>query len=258
MTSLSALPVRTVRDLTILELDPDRVMVVACDSIGGIGSKPQDSYPATAATVAHFAARVPLIELLAAGAVPQLIVDALSVEMDPTGKEMIEEFRNIGNSIGLSSERITGSTEDNVTSIATGVGVTVLGLASAHDLRPGTSQDRDNVLCLGLPTSAPHDEVYVGHPDMVPLDVLGEVLAIDGVHDALPVGSHGIRYELAELAATAGLTARETQHALDSTKSGGPASCVLLSLSPEACTTVTALLSTRKVPHTLIGTLSAP
>lgn len=235
------LPVRRVRDLTILDLDDARVLVVACDSVGSIGPKPADRYPASARTVAHFAARVPLVEVLAAGARPEVVVDTLSVELDPTGAEMIAEFRAIAAELGLGPERVTGSTEDNVPSEATGVGVTVIATARRDELRPGGARSGDRVLCVGTPTSAPEDEIAIGDPRMVSLPLLARLLEQPGVGDALPVGSRGVGYELGVLAATNGLAFAEHDHDLDLARSGGPASCVLLTVRPEEVARVRAL-----------------
>jgi hypothetical protein len=98
------------------------------------------------------------------------------------------------------------------------------------------------VVCLGLPVSAPRHRPYVGDPRLVTLEELRAALAVEGVHDALPVGSRGIRAELAELAATAGLHARvEPGCELDLDTSGGPASCVLVSCTPAALAPLSSL-----------------
>ena len=248
------LPVGSIRDLTLLDIGDERVLIVACDSVGSIGPKQHDSYAASATLAAHFAVRVPLLELIAAGGWPEVIVDALSVELEPTGAEMIEEIRRVAALLGLGADRVTGSTEDNVPSVATGVGITVIGSATRSELRPGTSRADDIVLCLGVPTSAPHDEVIMGDPRMVSLETLAAVLDIDGVHDALPVGSKGVGHELAELALTAGLTVEHAVHDLDSTKSGGPASCVLVSVAERSIDRVQSALPAG-LPCTFLGRL---
>lgn len=250
------LPVSSIRDLTLLDLDDERVLIVACDSTGSIGPKPHDSYAVSASVVAHFALRVPLLELIAAGGRAELIVDALSVELEPTGNEMIEEIRRVARSLGLSSDRITGSTEDNVPTVATGVGVTVIGTAPRASLRPGTSLADDVVLCLGEPTSAPHDSIVLDDPRMISLETLAAVLEVDGVHDALPVGSKGVGHELSEIAAVAGLVAEEAAHGIDTAKSGGPASCVLVSIAESAIPQLQSVLPER-LPVAAVARLRA-
>lgn len=245
-----------VRDLVLLDIGVGRVLVVACDSVGSIGPKPQDSFHSSGTLTAHCAIRVALLEVLSAGASPELIVDTLSVEMDPTGAEMITEFRRMAASIGLDGDRVMGSTEDNVPTVATGIGVTVIGSASRDTLRPGTSHPSDLVLCLGTPTSAPADTIVMDDPRMVSLATLRSVLGAEGVHDSLPVGSHGAGYELAELAATADLILEPFEHDLDLEKTGGPASCVLVTVSPDRADAVLDLLPT-DLPRAVLGRLEA-
>lgn len=249
------LPVSSIRDLTLLELGAGRVLVIACDSVGSIGPKPHDSFPASASLAAHCAVRVPLLEVIAAGAKPEVIIDALSVEMEPTGREMIEEIRAMAASIGLGLDRVTGSTEDNVPTAATGIGVTIIATADRSELRAGTSRSSDAVLCLGAPTSAPDDTITIGDERMISLDTLVAVLAVEGVHDVLPVGSRGVGFEIAQLAASAELRFEPVAHSLKLDVSGGPASCVLVSVARDCVGAVSDVLP-GALPRTLLGTLS--
>jgi len=66
---------RRFRDLLVFEATGS--LVIACDSIGGIGPKPADTIAADARTTAHFGVRVPLLEVLCAGARPIALVDTL-------------------------------------------------------------------------------------------------------------------------------------------------------------------------------------
>lgn len=256
MIASSVLPARRIRDLTLLDLGDGRTLVVACDSVGSIGDKPGDSHRASPATVAHFAVRVPLLEVLCAGATPELVVDALSVEREPTGSAMIDEVRRVAAGLGLGAERVTGSTEDNVPTTATGVGVTVIGTAASGALRPGRARAGDLVLCLGTPVSAPADVVEIGDRRMVALETVAAVTALDGVRELLPVGSRGVGHELAELAGTAGLVVSALSHDLDLDKTGGPSSCVLAAIDPAAEAEVVALLPD-DLPRTRLATLEA-
>lgn len=237
--------VRRVRDLLILD-----DLVVATDSIGGIGPKPADVVSADARTVAHFALRVPLLELLCAGAVPIAVVDDLCVELEPTGRLMIEEIQRLAAEAGVAPDAVTGSTEDNVPTQATGIGVTVLGRVPAGGLLSGRSRAGDAVLCAGLPISAPRDDVHIGHPDQVGVASVAAAVASGLVHDALPVGSKGLAWEVPQLAESAGLafTWREPSPVARA-DSGGPASCVLLSCSPDAAPELAALLAGTPVHH---------
>lgn len=224
--------VRRVRDLTVLDL-ADGSLVIACDSVGGIGPKPHDTFPISADTTAHFATRVPLLEVLCSGATPTLIVNTLCVEADPQGAEMIAAVVALAAEVGLESDRVTGTTEDNVATVATGIGVTVLGEAAHDAFRPGTSQPGDVVVCLGMPRSAPRDRLYLGHPDLVQIADVRALLDTGVVHDALPVGSKGLVWEVPQLVGSAGLVVRWRAHDVPIDRSGGPSTCVLVSCRPD-------------------------
>ena len=109
--------------------------------------------------------------------------------------------------------------------------MTVIGTLKG-DLLTGGGRPGDVVICVGWPRSAPHDEVFIGHPDIVPLSTVQALVTTGAVHDALPVGSRGIGYEAGQLAGSAGYGLAWLPHPLPLDASGGPASCVLLACDP--------------------------
>ncbi len=220
------------RDLTLVRLAGPYYLVIACDSDGGIGPKPHDTVKVPGYLVGRFAARVPLMEMLASGARPLVLVDALSVELEPTGKEIIKGVRFEAGLAGIEGEgAVTGSTEDNVPTVATGVGVTVIGLAEEHRLRPGTAAPDDIIAAVGVPKSAPGDAVTIDDPEIADVPTVMKLAHMAMVHDILPVGSKGIEYEARQMAASAGLGVILTPDpGLNIRKSAGPATCVLVSV----------------------------
>lgn len=226
MTTTPAPELRRIRDVVIIN-----DLVIATDSIGGIGPKPADTIYADAATVAHFAVRVPLLEVICAGATPILVINDLCVEFEPTGRQMIAEIHRLAAGVGLPPGAVTGSTEENVRTEATGIGVTVLGrLDNTATTKPGGAHDGDLVLCAGLPVSAPRDDIHIGHPDQVTVAAVAALVASGIVHDALPVGSKGLNWEVPQLAASANLGVDWLPSTVSRTDSGGPSSCVLFSV----------------------------
>ena len=199
-------PVRPVRDLLIVDGSPP--LVIACDSVGGIGPRPAD-----------LGARVPLLEVLCSGARPVALINTLCHDM-AEATVFIDTFRAVASEVGIRPEAVTGSTEENVPSPATGVGVTVIGTLTG-DLLTGGGRPGDVVICVGWPRSAPHDEVFIGHPDIVPLSTVQALVATGAVHDALPVGSRGIGYEAGQLAGSAGYGLAWLTHPLPLAASGG-------------------------------------
>ncbi len=216
-------PVRPVRDLLIVDGSPP--LVIACDSVGGIGPRPADLVRVPADVVAHFAARVPLLEVLCSGARPVALINTLCHDM-AEATVFIDTFRAVASEVGIRPDAVTGSTEENVPSPATGVGVTVIGTL-AGDLLTGGGRPGDVVICVGWPRSAPHDEVFIGHPDIVPLSTVQALVTTGAVHDAMPVGSRGIGYEAGQLAESSGCALTWPPHPPPLDASGGPASCVL-------------------------------
>jgi hypothetical protein len=185
--------------------------------------------------VAHFALRVPLLEVICSGARPVAVIDNLCVELEPTGRQMLDEIRQLAAKAGIDSRAVTGSTEENVMTQATGIGVTVIGRIGPDGLLSGHSRPGDLVLCAGLPLSAPHDDVRIGHPSQVTVAAVSAAVASGLVHDALPVGSKGLTWEVDQLTESAGLRAVWVGPAgVSLTASGGPASCVLFSCAPES------------------------
>ena len=66
-----------VRDVTLIPLVGDVKLVIACDSNASIGEKKNDYYKNAYEEVAVSAMKVPLMEVLATGAVPVVVVDNL-------------------------------------------------------------------------------------------------------------------------------------------------------------------------------------
>jgi selenophosphate synthetase-related protein len=220
-----------VRDLTVIGLSAEFSIVVAVDSDGGIGPKPNDVVRVSGYEAGRFGARVPLMEILASGAVPIAAFDSLAVEMEPWGREIIRGVRDELNSIGLPAEfPLSGSTEDNVPTSQTGMGVVILGFIKTSDFRPGSSVNGDEIFAIGTPKSGPHDTIDLNDRDIADSTSVARILRVAGVHDVLPVGSKGIVHEVAELARLAGLQfVPRPSEGIDLKKSAGPSTCYLVS-----------------------------
>jgi hypothetical protein len=233
--TIEGFKLRQVRDLLITEFTDDFWMVVACDSDGGIGPKEFDTVYSTGYELGRLGARVPIMEILASGAVPILVVDTLTVEMEPTGKEIICGVNDEAIEAGMGNDIvITGSTEDNVKTVQTGMGVVIIGLVQKKDFRPGQSLPGDIVVCIGIPKSAPEFKLSYSDPAIANPKIIRQLDKLGFIHDILPVGSKGIKYEFSELAISAGLIPRYFEKIkVDVLKSGGPSTCCLISLSKE-------------------------
>jgi hypothetical protein len=234
---------RRVRDLSVLSIAPGLLLVVACDSNGGIGPKERDTIVTSGYELGRLAARVPLEEMIACGATPTLLIDTLSVEREPTGAAIIAGVRDEMRDAGMDpSHALNGSTEDNVVTVATGVGIVVLGLAAEDRFRPGRVRAGDALLCVGVPKSAPRYAVVSDDPDILRPSALRHLAALDVVGDILPVGSRGVTAEARDLAAFAGMTfVAHPSPAIDVIASGGPGTCCLVAVPVDEVAHVRAL-----------------
>ena len=231
---MTVLSVGRRRDLLVMELAGGGQLVVACDSVGGIGPKPHDTFATSSRTVTHFAARVPILEVICAGATPHAIVDTLGVEREPSAADMIDEIRALARELGLDPDAaVNGSTEDNVDTVATSIGVTVIG--STDHVRIGLTEPDDEVYCIGIPLSAPGDALVPGDLRMPSIREVMAIAATPGVHELLPVGSHGIGWELDQLIGSA-LVADPVVSGLDLAATAGQSTCVLVSARPGTLT----------------------
>ena len=238
------------RDLSLTPL-PVGMLVTACDSCGGAGSKPADVLQIPPYYTGRFTARVALMEVLSSGAQPVVVVNAVACEMDPTGREIIRGVREELAAAGISADALTGSTEENFPTAMTALGLTVVGYLP-NQPRWQAARPGDLVYCIGKPKVG--GEVQLdGDPDLASYDQLRQTLKVSGVREVIPTGSKGIRYEASEAAAGSGLQfwALETPD-LDLDHSTGPASCLVILASPEAAADLDRLPNCRQ-----IGTLHA-
>lgn len=214
------------RDLYWAQLEGDSQLVVACDSLGGIGPMSLDVVSCPAEISGYFTTMVALSELLAYGASPVLVTDSLSFSMEPHGKEALQGVERALKEAGFAHCPVTGSTEENVPTRQTAMGITVLGLASAKKRKSRVVKPGDVCFLIGEPFMG--DQV-LGNLDKINTLENLQLFLEESVGDILPVGSKGIGWEMKELAGTHSL--EWIPEELDSSlleQSAGPATCFLV------------------------------
>lgn len=190
------------RDVTFVEIFPEVFLAVACNSIGGIGDKPGDVVKVPPYIVGRFGSRVPLMEILAVGATPKSITAAICSEPDPTGEGILEGIRDELESVDLQLP-ITISTEKNIPTTQTGLGVTVVGVVGRDKLKLNETRSKDKLFSVGLPKVG--NEVSLEDPEIADAKLVKGLVSLPAVHDVVPVGSKGIRREAEMLADHLGL-----------------------------------------------------
>lgn len=217
--------IRRFRDLTVLDY-LDKKLVIACDSSGAIGNKPSDIIQVDPYVLGRFLVRVPLMELLSVGAKPFGVMNTLSVEMEPTGRRIIAGIIDELRQIELDENQVlNGSTEDNFPTLQTGAGVTVIGMATKIEDK---SMVGDILCCIGYPKVG--DEVKLDDREICDLPTMRQIRAILGVHEIVPVGSKGIRYETEELLKRNQMTLLWDDPQLPLEKTAGPSTCAIVTV----------------------------
>jgi len=179
-------------DVLILSATGGRRLAVACDSLGGIGPKPGDSVGVPGYVVGRFCSRVPLMELLALEAEPLAVCCCLCVEPEPSGRDIMAGVLDELRAAGLDrTVALTGSTEKNVATSQTGVGITVVATVG----RPRWDRARagDVVLVVGEPKVG--KAVSLESPAVADIPTLRLALGHPASGDVAPVGSRGIAAE---------------------------------------------------------------
>lgn len=224
-------PIATNRDVSFIELNKDLYLAIACDSCGGIGEKERDVVKVPPYIVGRFTGRVALMEILSVGAVPVALTAAVCSEPDPTGEGILYGIRDELKKLSLEIP-ITVSTEKNMPTCQTGLGITVIGLVEKKRLRINKTKAGDKLYCVGMPKVG--NEISLDDPEIANSLLVKELLEIPAVHDIIPVGSKGIKGEAEMLASFLGLELEWNKNLLiDIQKTAGPATCVLVTCPAE-------------------------
>lgn len=222
------------RDLSFIDLNSEDMLVIACDSCGGVGDKEKDIVKVKPEIVGYYTAQVALMEVLAIGAKPMVLVNNLSVEMANTGKEILKGINKVLASLNLERDIIiTGSTEENFPMCQTAMGVTVIGNVHKSTWTLPKTIEGNLAVVVGIPKVGEEVLLDFGR-ETISVSVLEELVRNKNVNEIVPVGSKGILYELSEMAETNGLHYVLIGTAdIDLTKSAGPSTCAIISINQE-------------------------
>lgn len=214
------------RDVSFIKLIEDIYLIIACDSCGAIGEKSLDVVRVPPYIVGRFTGRVALMETFSVGAYPKALTAAICNEPNPTGEGMLSGIKDELAEISLDMP-IVISTEKNMETSQTGLGITVVGTCREEELRVGMTQPNDKLYCLGVPKVG--NEVFLDDPEIASTLLVKKLLEAPNVHDIVPVGSKGIKNEAEMLASSLKLKLNWEQNlSIDIKKTAGPATCVLV------------------------------
>jgi hypothetical protein len=133
--------------------------------------------------------------------------------------------------------------EKTVTVEQTGIGITVVGLASKNNLKIGLSKPDDLIVAVGRPSVK--DEVLPAEErgEIADLEDLLMLMSCDFVHEVIPVGSQGIMHEVNVLAKDSDLRAKLELPEVETKRSAGPATAVVVTISKNALSKLSGLIN---------------
>lgn len=223
-----------VRDLTLIKIDVNKTMIIACDSCGSIGMKDGDVLKVPPVFTGKYTTRVALMEVLCTGAEVVAVVDAICNEMENTGIEIITGIKEELKAAGIMDIVLTGSTEENFPTISTALGITIVGIVENQDLKVNSVKSNAIVVSIGLPKVG--DEInLIDDDEIVQYNIIKVLLNTPEVYEIVPVGSKGIHNEACQLARFNGMKFKvEKDICVDITKSAGPSTVIIAAISEKA------------------------
>lgn len=222
------------RDLNLIPWDNKSYLVVSCDSSGGIGNKSGDVVKISPRTLGFYTTQVALMEMLSIKVIPLVLSNTLAVEMEETGAEILQGILDALELLEFAEKvEITGSTEENIRTCSTGMGITLMGKVGIKDwIRPRT-HEHDLAVVAGIPKVGER-VIDSDGSEQFSLKVLKRLLDKDYIHELIPGGSKGIIHEIHELEARENLVFRSwNSNALDLNASCGPATSALITIPKE-------------------------
>ncbi|HCX61662.1 selenophosphate synthase [Sedimentibacter sp.] len=221
--------IKQIRDITVISFDENRYLGIACDSCGGIGLKEHDVVKVSPQITAYHTGKVVLAELMSLGFKPMIMADGLAVEMNDTGKQLIDGFNEVLSKLKTTKVHLTGSTEENIKTVQTSMGVTCIGMCDKDKLKYKKTNKNDICLIIGMPLVG--NEV-INNPDKVlDIDDFEKLYLCDFIREILPVGSRGIGQELNDLCSYNELSIKLNEDInIDLKKSGGPSCSALVTI----------------------------
>ncbi len=239
------------KDLSILDIE-NKSLVIACDSCGGIGEKENDFFKVDPYYVGSLTTRVVLFEVLSTGAKVVSLSNAVCNEMNETAKKILVGVKAELKKACLEEVAITGSTEENMPTSMTAVGMTCIGIADKSSLRFSKGEVGDSLVLYGVPKVGPelnlvYDEQVAKYNDIF------ELLNFEGLVEMSATGSKGILHECNILADLNGCKVDVFDDLdIDLKKSCGVSTCLVALVKKEWLDK----LPTSMTPIKVIGRLS--
>ncbi|MBC3517070.1 hypothetical protein H8K20_11770 [Neobittarella massiliensis] len=225
------------RDLTLCRA-AGQLLAFACDSTGAVGALPEDDFATDARRAGVFLVKVALMEVIASGAVPVAVYADFCYAPSPHTERVLAGVLDEVRSVGGGGEIVRPGYGTYGAPLCTATGVVVVGQAPPAGLQIACSQPGDLVCTVGRPMDK---RSHIGQLTCAAVKALRDCAA---VHEILPCGSKGFRYEANTLADTSGLDfcESETYPIKEQAQiSCGACACAVFTVAPEDLPQVRAL-----------------
>ena len=224
---------RKIRDLTVIKIDNEKTMIIACDSCGSAGMKEYDILKVPPFFTGKFTVRVAVMEVLCSGAKIIAITNCVCNEMNNTGLEIIKGIKDELLEADINNAVLTGSTEENFKTLSTGLGITVIGIVENKNLKLNKSKVGNAIISVGLPKVG--NEINLSFDnEVIDYKILKKLFELEYVYEIVPVGSKGILYEAETLAKTNNLKLKLIRPInIDIYKSAGPSTVIIASVKSD-------------------------
>jgi len=219
--------IKTHRDTALIELPGNINLAIACDSAGGIGDKERDVVKVSPYILGRFTSRVALMEIISINAEPVALSVCIASEPHPTGDLILDGIKSELKEINKENLPITISTEKNIHTVQTGLGVTCVGVYERENLLAGRVKRGNKIYVVGIPKVG--NEVKLEDNDLFDLKTLIKLKNSKEVNEIIPVGSKGILGELENFSLNTLLNYRLfSSLTIDIKKSAGPCTCAIV------------------------------
>ncbi len=190
------------RDLTLARC-AGQLLAFACDSSGSVGGLPEDEVQTGAYQSGIFMVKVPLMEILASGAVPVAVYADFCYGPSAYNDEVLHGIRDELASVGVDPSIIIKTYGTAKEPQCSATGATVVGQAGPGGLQVAVSRPGDRVYTIGRPHDKDRAEGQLNNA------AIKKLRDCPFIHEILPCGSHGFRYEANTLARSCGLQFEE-------------------------------------------------
>lgn len=210
------------RDAAIIDLGNSHELVITTDGCTGIGNLKEDLFPLEIEEVAWTACKVALMELISLGARPVGYAFNHIAALEDHDKTEAGIEKCLGE-FGFINVPHISSSEKNFKVHQTTITITLTGVREKSKKKVCNNPV---YLLIGEPLVG--IEVLENPDKMILPEEFISLTKAEGVYEIVPVGSHGVEWELSQF----GVKPKETR--IDLKKSAGPATCVIVKASHDS------------------------